>query len=193
MAGFRNADSVGARIQALRKLRGLRTARDLAAVINSPSLTESVIENIEAGRKTDLPASQLFNIAFALEVPPSYLLVPIESSPTRLDLPNLSPRLAGMSPLEFDSWLSGATTGSFRSPTAAELASRTELEAARELAALRLELNRISVIASLDDEVPGTNSGGESSKWAPLQTRKAEIVARIEFLQSYLRSAGWDI
>jgi transcriptional regulator with XRE-family HTH domain len=193
VTGFRNADSVGARIQALRKLRGLRTARDLADAIDSPNLTESVIENIEAGRKTDLPISQLLNIAYALQVPPSYLLVPLESSLERLDLPNLSDQLARMTPLEFDAWLSGATSGSFRSPTAAEYASRTELEAARELDALRLELHRIHTVISLESEIHATTTKTGADEWAPLGARQEEIGARVDFLQNYLRSAGWEL
>ncbi len=193
MTGFRNADSVGARIQALRKLRGLRTSRDLADAIDSPNLTESVIENIEAGRKTDLPISQLLNIAYALQVPPSYLLVPLESSAERLDLPNLSDQLARMTPLEFDAWLSGASSSSFRSPTAAEYASRTELEALRELNALRLELHRLHTVISLESEIPATTTKTGADEWAPLGARQEEIAARVAFLQSYLRSAGWEL
>ena len=193
MTGFRNADSVGARIQALRKLRGMRTSRDLADAIDSPNLTESVIENIEAGRKTDLPVSQLLNIAYALQVPPSYLLVPLESSVDRLDLPNLSDQIARMTPLEFDSWLSGTTSGSFRSPTAAEYASRTELEALRELDALRLELQRLHTVISLESEIPATNTKADASEWAPLESRQVDINSRIDFLLNYLRSADWKI
>jgi len=171
----------------------MRTSRDLADAIDSPNLTESVIENIEAGRKTDLPVSQLLNIAYALQVPPSYLLVPLESSVDRLDLPNLSDQIARMTPLEFDSWLSGTTSGSFRSPTAAEYASRTELEALRELDALRLELQRLHTVISLESEIPATNTKADASEWAPLESRQVDINSRIDFLLNYLRSADWKI
>tara|TARA_R110002124_G_scaffold287131_1_gene470600 strand:- start:6729 stop:6902 length:174 start_codon:yes stop_codon:yes gene_type:complete len=49
--------SIGARIRAIRKARGIRTTRELAELITGASLTESITENIESGRKVDLDVS----------------------------------------------------------------------------------------------------------------------------------------
>ena len=172
----------------------MRTARDLAEAVGSPSLSESVIENIEAGRKPDLPVSQLLNIAFALGVPPVYLLVPIERLGQPLDLPNLSPPLAGMDPLEFDAWVTGSSTGAFRPPTAAEQASRAELDALRELDAARRESNRLQ--ASLEIVADGAARGElpvPGQEWAPTRLRLEQLDAQIQQLEGYLRSAGWEL
>jgi transcriptional regulator with XRE-family HTH domain len=193
VTGYRSASGLGARIQALRKFRGMRTARDLADAIDYENLTESIIENIEAGRKTDLPVSQLLNIAYALQVPPTYLLVPLDDPLAILDLPNLSPELASMSPLQFDAWLSGIGTGAFRSPTAADHSSRAELQALRELDALRREQHRIQTINSLksDPSISGDPSGDLES--ARLDARQIDVASQIELVETFLRSAGWAL
>ena len=171
----------------------MRTARDLADAIGSATLTESIIENIEAGRKTDLPISQLLNIAYALQVPPVYLLAPLDSSTAKIDLPNLSPELASMTPLQFDSWMSGLGTGAFRSPTAADHASRAELQALRELDALRREQRRIATISSLNSDQPVVGDSAADLESARLDARRLEVISQIELLEKFLRSAGWSL
>jgi transcriptional regulator with XRE-family HTH domain len=171
----------------------MRTARDLADAIGSANITESIIENIEAGRKVDLPLSQLFNIAYALQVPPTYLLVPLDGSPANLDLPNLSPELASMSPLQFDAWLSGIGTGAFRSPTAADHASRAELQTLRELDSLRREQRRIQTINSLEADSVVSGNPADNLQSARLDARRLDVTAQIELLETFLRSAGWEL
>jgi transcriptional regulator with XRE-family HTH domain len=171
----------------------MRTARDLADAIGSANLTESIIENIEAGRKTDLPVSQLLNIAYALQVPPTYLLVPLDGPPADLDLPNLSSELASMSPLQFDAWLSGIGTGAFRSPTAAYHSSRAELQALRDLDSLRREQRRIQTFISLESDPSGSGDPVDDLETARRDARHIEVASQIELLKTFLQSAGWDI
>jgi transcriptional regulator with XRE-family HTH domain len=111
---FRTEKDIGRRIKALRRQRGLLTARDLADAIPLDALSESVIQNIEAGRKAELSVSQLLNIAAALRVPPVVLLAPIGLPLHGPDVPNLSSDIAGMTTVEFDAWLSGASDGAYR-------------------------------------------------------------------------------
>jgi len=70
MADQRTAPTVGARIAAARKARGFKSTKDLADAIPGDSITGSILQNIEAGRKNDLAVAQLLNIAWALAVSP---------------------------------------------------------------------------------------------------------------------------
>jgi transcriptional regulator with XRE-family HTH domain len=64
---------IGRRIQEVRKERGFPTAAALADAIEDGSLTTSVLQNIESGRKSDITVGELVAIAQALGVAPSVL------------------------------------------------------------------------------------------------------------------------
>jgi len=66
MADFRTAQGIGERIQAARKQRGIRSTRELVQLIPNGTVTESILQNIEAGRKKDISVSMLLNITFVL-------------------------------------------------------------------------------------------------------------------------------
>jgi hypothetical protein len=68
---------IGDRIQAIRKQHGIRSARALADFIPGDNVTESIVQNIEAGRKDELLFSQPLSIAKSLRVTPIFLLAPI--------------------------------------------------------------------------------------------------------------------
>ena len=142
MADFKTATTVGARIAALRKARGFASTKAFAEAIPGDSVTESILQNIEANRKNDLAVAQLLNIAAALRVSPLFILAPLGSPHEHLDLPNITPEVAEMSVAEFDAWVSGLTNGGYRPVTADELSERTQLEALRELLAERRALRR---------------------------------------------------
>ena len=194
MADFRTATSVGARIAAARKMRGFKSTKELAAAIPGDSVTGSILQNIEAGRKNDLAVAQLLNIAAALKISPLFILAPLGSPHEHLDLPNISPAVAGMSVAEFDAWVSGLTDGSYRALSADELSERTQLEAFRELLAARRELRRFELRPRMD----------ETNEWEELpmgpedqailddrQFRIDDTKRRISQLEIYLGSAGW--
>jgi len=194
VADFRTATSVGARIAAARKMRGFKSTKELAAAIPGDSVTGSILQNIEAGRKNDLAVAQLLNIAAALKISPLFILAPLGSPHEHLDLPNISPAVAGMSVAEFDAWVSGLTDGSYRALSADELSERTQLEAFRELLAARRELRRFELRPRMD----------ETNEWEELpmgpedqailddrQFRIDDTKRRISQLEIYLGSAGW--
>lgn len=91
MTSFLSQSGIGNRIQAIRKQRGIRSAKDLAAQVPGNDVTEAIVQNIEAGRTLDLSVSQLLNIAKALRVSPIFLLTPIASPLAKLDIANLTP------------------------------------------------------------------------------------------------------
>lgn len=64
----KDASHIGARIAAMRKLAGIKTAKELVQKINDESVTLAVIQSLESGRKKDLRVSQLVLIADALNV-----------------------------------------------------------------------------------------------------------------------------
>ncbi|HEX4403096.1 MAG TPA: helix-turn-helix domain-containing protein [Galbitalea sp.] len=194
MADFRTATSVGARIAAARKMRGFKSTKELAAAIPGDSVTGSILQNIEAGRKNDLAVAQLLNIAAALKLSPLFILAPLGSPHERLDLPNISPAVAGMSVAEFDAWVSGLTNGSYRALSADELSERTQLEAFRELLAARRQLRGLELTPKLEDTEAWENAPRTDDGHAILDDRQHRIddtKRRISQLEIYLGSAGW--
>ena len=192
MADSRTTDNLGQRVKALRKARGYRTTRDLAEAATNTGLTESVIENIEAGRKADLPVSQLLNLAYALGVPPVVLLADVTQSEPHPDYPNLSPELQKMSASEFDSWLAGAAEGQYRPRSALEHSYLNQLEARRELVRARAEILRISAVLSIEKDMRSENAPAPA-RTDIMRTRLDELSARALQLEEYLQSAGWTV
>ena len=193
MADFKTATTVGARIAALRKARGFASTKALAEAIPGDSVTESILQNIEANRKNDLAVAQLLNIAAALRVSPLFILAPLGSPHEHLDLPNITPAVAEMSVAEFDAWVSGLTNGGYRPVTADEMSERTQLEALRELLAERRALQRFQTIIELEKELPATAAGATAAEWDNTELRIEETQRRINQLEIYLSSAGWGV
>lgn len=187
MTDFRTADGIGARIKALRKLRGIGSARALADLIDHPNVTDAILQNIEAGRKVDLTISQLLNLALALGVPPSVLLAPIGRPQNSLDLSGLSSGFDGMTSAEFDGWMSGMLESAYVWKTAAEHSERAQLEALRTLLECVREKARLGVALGLE----ATRESG-SPFIADTQKRLSTLDQRIDLLASFLESAGWD-
>ncbi len=189
MTDFGSAATVGGRIQALRRARGLRTAKDLADAIGG-SITESIIENIEMGRKSTLDVSQLLNIAMALQVPPSFLLAPMNDPLGTLDLPNLSSAFDGMTAIEFDSWLSALPDGVYYPTSFDERTTGMEVNSLRAWAALRAEVPRLEVMLAMESSVIGDDSSIYVRSTAE---RLANARRDLERLTAMLNSAGWEL
>lgn len=188
MTDFRTARSIGERIQAARRARGL-SVRELAEVIDGVP-TQSTIENIELGRKASIDVVQLLNIAMALKVPLSYLLAPMGTPEATLDLKGLSPELSSMNASEFDAWLSSVPDGA-RIPS-----SLDERNAVSELQALRDWKAKISEVARLEAAHQLERSGGPGGAEGhqrPIEVRLTEARREAERLSAFLRSAGWAI
>ena len=192
MTDFRSESSLGARIRAARRARGFRTARELAEAIVGGNLTEAIIENIEAGRKVVLDVSQLLNIAMALRVPLSYLLVPLGEPDRPVDLPNLSEAFAGMTAIEFDAWLASAPDGRYQPESIDERNATSELHALREWSSLSRESSRLQIMLELE-RATGASAGSESPLFKSTESRLADASREAARLAAYLKSAGWKI
>lgn len=173
--------SFGERVKSVRKARGIKSARELAAIIDTPNITGAILQNVEAGRKQDLTMSQVLNIAFGLRVPPSLLLAPMRSPSTRVDLPNLTQGLSRMTAREFDSWLT-ATPGAFITTDSADRDSRQEVQALREFDLLTREIERLRVMARLEE-------GSDSSR--PTGDRLARAESDQSELRAFLEKQGY--
>lgn len=77
----RPSHNIGARVARYRKMAGL-SARELSNKIGG-EISRGVIANIESGRKTDVTIDQLIALAWALDVPPVALALPLEE-PNRM-------------------------------------------------------------------------------------------------------------
>ncbi len=188
MTDFRTAGSIGERVQAARKARGM-SARQLAEAIGGVP-TQSTIENIELGRKAAIDIVQLLNLAMALRVPLSYLLAPMGLPDSRLDLPGLSGEFGSMTSNEFDAWLASVPDGA-RIPT-----SLDERNAVSELHALRAWKAKTSEIARLETAAQLEKAGnevGEEGHQPPIEVRLRDVRREAERLAAFLRAAGWPI
>ena len=192
MTDFRSESSLGARIRAARRARGMRTSRELAESIVGGTLTESIIENIEAGRKVVLDVSQLLNIAMALRVPLSYLLAPLGEPERPLDLPNLSQAFEGMTAIEFDSWLASSKDGRYQPESLEERNATSELQALREWSTLTREAKRLQTMLDLETATRA-ESDSDSTLLRSTEARLVDAKRESERLAAYLKSAGWKL
>jgi hypothetical protein len=151
-------------------------------------LTESILENIESGRKADLNISQLLNIARALRVPPIFLLSPITSPDARLDLPNLSDDVAAMTAAEFDSWLAAVPSSSYTSGNPDERVEVDQLNAFRERQTLLRELSRLQAVQSVELSDPDIPVTGRST-----ERRMAALQEDVQRIDEYLSHSRWTL
>ncbi|MEN2739680.1 hypothetical protein ABCS02_17955 [Microbacterium sp. X-17] len=187
MADFRSETNVGARIRLARRERGFRTTAELASAIPGGNITESILENIESGRKADFSVSQLLNIARGLDVPLSMILAPISRPDSTLDLPNLSDDLAGMTAAEFDCWLSSTPASAYRPRSAAEREDIGTLSSLRELGTLSREIERLRIVLEVQAGSGDPELTEASSEIRGRVDRLAEEASRISAL---LASSG---
>lgn len=192
MADFKTVPSIGGRIAAIRKARGFKSTKDLADAVPNDSVTESILQNIEAGRKNDLAVSQLINIAWALKISPLFLLAPLGSPDGKLDLPNLSDEVNALTVAQFDAWVASLGDGVYIPTRLDERYERSELAALRELHELRRELERFVVMQRL---TLADNSQGPDAEFIidSNQTRIDVTASRIRELENYLAPGGWEI
>jgi transcriptional regulator with XRE-family HTH domain len=194
MADYRTAPTVGARIAAARKARGFKSTKDLADAIPGDSITGSILQNIEAGRKNDLAVAQLLNIAWALGVSPTWILAPIGSPAEHIDLPNIIPEIRDLTVAEFDSWLSGTTDGAYMPETSDEHNDRIQLAALRELLAAKRELKRLTLIKPAYVDISEKSADEDSKQFLDDTDQRVEVAERrIAQLEKFLTSAGWQV
>ena len=192
MADYRTAPTVGARIAAARKARGFKSTKDLADAIPGDSITGSILQNIEAGRKNDLAVAQLLNIAWALGVSPTWILAPIGSPAEHIDLPNIIPAIRDLTVAEFDAWLSGNTDGVYMPETSDEHNDRVQLATLRELIKERRELQRLKDLKPAYVDVFDGPINGEAAAFIQnAEQRTDNAMRRIAQLEKFLASAGW--
>lgn len=196
MADFRTATSVGARIAALRKKRGFASAKALADAIPGDSITDSILRNIEAGRKNDLAVAQLLNLAWALRVSPLFILAPLGLPDDHIDLPNVIPDVQKLTTKEFDAWVSGDLSGTYRPVIADEMTERLQLDALHDLFRAQREASRLRAITQLSKEAEELGDSAPISgegEWRNFAPRLAEAERSIAELQTFLESAGWIV
>lgn len=186
MTDFGRATTIGGRIQALRRARGMRTSKELADAIGG-TMTVSIIENIELGRKSNLDVAQLLSIAMALQVPPSYVLAPMNDPDAPLDLPGLSPAFDGMTAIQFDAWLSSLERGAYSPATLEGRNMRFELAALREWSAATAELRRLEVVRELE-QTEGIGEYTRSTSQRITDTRR-----EADRLAAMLNAGGWSL
>lgn len=79
-----STNTIAQRVQDLRRKRGWSAAAlaEECADLGMPALNRSVIANIESGRRPYVTTDELLTLAYALDVAPVHLLVPLEINET---------------------------------------------------------------------------------------------------------------
>lgn len=188
MADYAKAPTIGARIAAARRSRGLSTPDQLVAAMPGSGITAAILANIENGRRANLDVSQVLNIALALGVPVSSLLAPMSRPDDPLDLSGLGNGFAEMTAADFDAWISALPTAAFITGTANERNERAELQALRELRSVRKEIARLDVLISLESDAELPDEIASTSR-----RRRANLEAEAAKLRDYLVSAGLEL
>jgi transcriptional regulator with XRE-family HTH domain len=192
VADYRTERSLGGRIQAARKARGIKSTRELADLVANDTVSVNILQNIESGRMTNLSVAQLLNIAYALRVAPSFLLTPLGDAEADPDLPGLSPGLASMRPSEFDAWLAGLDSGAYRPVNPSEMSERNQLAAFRDLDRLLREQRRLGVLGQTADRPTDNLAERSGGEWNAVAQRLAAIETELDAVRSYLDAAGWS-
>jgi hypothetical protein len=127
-----------------------------------------------------------------LRVSPVFILAPLGLPHDHLDLPNIVPEVQNLTVAEFDAWISGID-GAYQPVTADEHSERTQLEALRELLRARREARRLRGVLDLSAELAGATTGDDTpSTWANFQEQLDDTNRRIQQLQTFLESGGWN-
>ena len=179
-------------IQAIRKQHGTHWAKALADLILRDNVTEAIVQKIAAGRKNDLPVSQLLDIAKALRVTPISLRTAIANPSAPLDVANLSPGSDGMTVVEFDAWISGELDGAYHWATNDEHSERAQLLATPELHTQLRERSRLAVKVEGERFVESADKIAATTAFDTTEVRLPEVSRRIKQLTSYLAAAGWE-
>ena len=149
---------------------------------------QATIENIELGRKASIDVIQLLNIAMALRVPLTYLLVPIGSPDEMVELPGLSADFDSMTVAEFDAWLAGTVDGARRATSLEERSAAVELEALRLWLAQRSEVARLEAVVELEMSTDLDARTADSTR-----VRLASARREADQHRELLRNAGWPV
>jgi transcriptional regulator with XRE-family HTH domain len=193
MTARRASDFVADRVRQLRQRRGL-TAEGLAArcaEIGAPEITRSVIANIETGRmgpdgrrRRDVTVDELFILAFALEVPPALLAIPLDGA----DALQVADEVL-MDPLQAANWMAGddAAEG-FYEPGAgqAERVARSVFAQPSPDATPLALLRRISAVLNRAQDIKRVNAGRPPEE-VPLLNLGRELAQ----LNAWLTSLGF--
>jgi transcriptional regulator with XRE-family HTH domain len=184
---------VAERVRQIRQRRGF-TAEGLAArcaEIGAPEITRSVIANIETGRKgpdgrrrRDVTVDELFILAFALEVPPALLAIPLDGADTLQVTDDVL-----MDPLQAANWMAGddAAEG-FYEPGAdqAERVARSMFAQPSPDATPLALLRRIGAALNRAQDIKRVNAGRPPEE-VPLLNLGREIAQ----LNAWLTSLGF--
>jgi transcriptional regulator with XRE-family HTH domain len=181
---------IGDRIQAIRKQHAIRSARALADLIPGDNVTESIVQNIEAGGKDDLLVSQLLNIAKALRVSPIFLLAPIATPSARFDIANLSSSFDNMTVVQFDAWILSEVDGAYHWATNDEHSERAQLLAKPGLHTQLRERSRLAVKVEGERFVESADKIAATTAFDTTEGRLPKVSRRIKQLTSYLAAAG---
>jgi transcriptional regulator with XRE-family HTH domain len=157
-------------------------------------MSASVIQNIEAGRKPDISVSDLLNLAFALRIPPTFLLFPMAGPMRPVDLVGLSPDLEALQSGALEAWIAAEVLP--YGVTFSEAADLDRLKAQREYLRLSKEVRRLwrsrIVERRLDEEDPPSPEALESRRrWDTTEARLKAHQERLDELRTQLQDDGW--
>lgn len=172
----RPSDGFGARLSYYRKLAGLSAERLSQRV----PMSRAVIANIESGRKKDVTIDEMLALAWALDIPPVALALP-------LDQPNVFVQTASgdartesaRAHAAIDWFMTGKKPGGASTPQ--QMIAATRLRMLRDYYSTRNQLTRAESAIS---------SGDQSANWVAIAD---EQKVRLRDLTEELTGLGIDL
>lgn len=170
------SDGIGDRLAYYRKLSGMSAERLSQRV----PMSRAVIANIESGRKRDITVDEMLSLAWALDIPPVALALPIEQPNVFVDLGTSENRSDATRAHTAINWfMTGRKTGTSASPQ--QLIAATRIGKLREFYTARDAITRYEAAIS---------RGDTAAEWASLL---AEEKARLRDITEELYGLGVDL
>ena len=170
------SDGIGSRLAYYRKLSGLSAER----LSQKVTMSRAVIANIESGRKKDVTVDELLSLAWALDIPPVALALPIEQPNVFIDTGRDEARGdATRAHTAIDWFMTGRKAGV--SPSPQQMIATTRLRKLREFYAANAAVSRYETSAA---------QGEQGADWTALA---AEEKARLRDIVEELTGLGVDL
>ncbi|WP_336643502.1 helix-turn-helix domain-containing protein [Microbacterium sp. MMO-113] len=172
----RPSDGFGARLAYYRKLSGLSAERLSQRV----PISRAVISNIENGRKRDITIDEMLALAWALDIPPVALALPLEQPNVFIETARGEARTeSARAHSAIDWFITGKKPGSAASPQ--QMIAMTRLRMLRDYYSSRSQLTRAETAIS---------KGDQSANWAAIVE---EQKSRLRDLTEELTGLGIDL
>lgn len=172
----RPSDALGSRLAYYRKLAGLSAER----LSHRVPMSRAVIANIESGRKRDVTVDEMLALAWALDIPPVALALPVEQPNVFLETASGETRTeSARAHAAIDWFMTGKKPGGATTPQ--QMIATTRLRMLRDYYSTKAQLARAEA---------ATAKGDDSANWSAIADEQR---FRLRDLTEELTGLGIDL